>query len=175
MLFSLLLVFLVFGAAEARIGVALSPSGGVYSFPANGGKVQFTIFNTGDEDSIYSLSLSGEGAEFARLPTAQLAIVPGGYESIHLDIGAEVPAVAGTLYPLRISVHSESALTGATADVASQVQLTFSSEPGTKQYSVDLAKAETVSTNRESRPFYLLGLLVMLLAAFYLVKNKDVV
>jgi hypothetical protein len=73
-----IMLVLLAAPALARVGVAIAPATGSYDVPLDGGTVDFTIYNTGDEKAVYSLTASGTSLLSQTRPDST-EIAPGQY------------------------------------------------------------------------------------------------
>jgi hypothetical protein len=73
-----IMLALLAAPALARVGVAIAPATGSYDVPLDGGNVDFTVYNTGDESAVYSLAASGTSLLSQTRPDST-EIAPGQY------------------------------------------------------------------------------------------------
>ena len=73
-----IMLALLAAPALARVGVAIAPATGSYDVPLDGGNIDFTVYNTGDEPAVYSLAASGTSLLSQTRPDSA-EITPGQY------------------------------------------------------------------------------------------------
>ena len=70
----------------AKMGVAISPGAGEFKISESGGNLQFVVFNSGDEDLMFSIKHEGDCAPYVEFDRCDCEIVAGGYETFSARI-----------------------------------------------------------------------------------------
>jgi len=120
---AVLLLLLLFPAL-AGPGVSISPSLGTFTFGRDGGTLQLTVFNPGDEEGAYSFSME-QGSEFATLVKGQEKLMPGTYSILNIKIKPLPTTEYEKAYRLRVSA---SVTSGQTISAVSKLDIIFSAQ-----------------------------------------------
>jgi hypothetical protein len=94
-----IMLALLAAPALARVGVAIAPATGSQDVPLDGGTVDFTVYNTGDESAVYSLSVSGQSLSLQVEP-ASTEIAPGQYATFSVWVELATSLDIGKSYGL---------------------------------------------------------------------------
>lgn len=102
----------------ASIGVAIAPATGFYNFSLGGGEIEFTVYNTGDEDALYLLTIEGNAKNFTYIQPEQAIIKAGSYatfkaivnpdEKVELNKPYTLIVLAKVASPGMVSVSAKS-------------------------------------------------------------------
>jgi len=84
----------------ASTGVAISPATGSYNFTLDGGTIDFTVYNTGGDDSTYTVSLSGTAENFTSFEPERATIKSNSYVVFRVIVDPNKDVKAGETYTL---------------------------------------------------------------------------
>ncbi len=162
----LLVLLLVVGVAEAKAGLAISPSAGVFPFPSQGGSIAFTVYNTGNEEATYRLVIEGDSSIALRAETTE-ALIAGGKSKVFQVFVSPLPQVVWNQpYPIKLAVDMVSTASKSTATASSEVRVTFSSQAGYLDY-------QTTSGQTVSNQLLIVAVVsVILLVIYSLIRTR---
>ncbi|MEM7819146.1 MAG: hypothetical protein QW403_03340 [Candidatus Aenigmatarchaeota archaeon] len=127
-----LLIFLFFPLTFGKIGIGIAPGSGNYNFTLDGGTIDFTVYNTGDSDMVYTLTLSGNASNFTSVEPTQMEIKANSYGVFKATINPTKEVKEGETY---ILIASARALTSGSIGVGAESRITIYFEgPRTKPY-----------------------------------------
>ncbi|MGC8812404.1 MAG: hypothetical protein ACP5O8_02345 [Candidatus Aenigmatarchaeota archaeon] len=128
----ILLFFLLFPPTFAKIGVGIAPASGSYNFTLDGGFISFSVYNTGDSDMTYSLTISGNASNFTTVEPKQLEIKANSYGTFRAIINPTKEVKEGETYTL---IATATALTTGSIGVSAESRITLYFEgPRSKPY-----------------------------------------
>ncbi len=168
------LAALLFAPAQARVGLAISPSSGQYFLNREGGSIDVLVSNYGDENTIFSVRVSDEAAGFATLDKSAAAIAPGESEKFRVNVAPAGPVEYGRAYVLTVVATAQSS-TGAPGLVSGNLKLFFNTEAGKKDYVVSSTAPLTLSPPESvllSRLFTFFAAIVLVGVAYYLIRTR---
>jgi|YelNatPaOPRAMG01_1025707.scaffolds.fasta_scaffold07066_15 hypothetical protein len=127
-----LLFFLLLPRAFAKIGIGIAPASGSYNFTLDGGAIDFTVYNTGDSDMNYTLTISGNASNFTTVEPKQVEIKAKSYGTFRAIINPTKEVKEGETYTL---IAIATALTTGSIGVSAESRITIYFEgPRTKPY-----------------------------------------
>jgi hypothetical protein len=154
-----LFFFLLLPRAFAKIGIGIAPASGSYNFTLDGGTIDFTVYNTGDSDMNYTLTISGNASNFTTVEPKQIEIKANSYGTFKAIINPTKEVKEGETYTL---IAIATALTKGSIGVSAESRITVYFEgPRTKPY-------------EQPYLFYLLlgvGIAIVLLIIFIMYKK----
>ncbi len=128
----------VFGMASASsIGVSISPASGEFNISEDGGYMSVTIFNTGEEETMYNVDVLNFNGKYD-VEDAPISIEPGDYKevAIYLEPSSESTVLEISVYPdVEGNIKSQPSVKGS-YEIYSDADLSFSknvSKKGTVQ------------------------------------------
>jgi len=147
---SFFLFFNLVANGLASVGIAIAPSSGSYKFTLDGGVIDFTVYNSGSEDGIYTIDVSGSAEEFTSTEPLQIPIKSNSYAVFKAIIDPAKEVKPGQAYTLTVTAKMVS--TGNIAiEAKSNVNLLFEGER-TKPY-VEKTTSTTIQTvSPQSKP-----------------------
>lgn len=117
-----LLIFLLFPRTFGKIGIGIAPASGNYNFTLDGGTIDFTVYNTGDSDMVYTLTISGSASNFTSVEPTQMEIKANSYGTFKATINPTKEVKEGETYTL---IASARALTSGSIGVSAESRITL--------------------------------------------------
>lgn len=114
----LLLVLCLFSLAEAKVGMAVSPAGGNWEFSRQGGSLQLTFHNLGDQEIKVKFSVEQEGSKFVTADKTEATIRANDFETLVLTIKPDTSVEFGKQYSLFVYALPVSIAAGQGTSVA---------------------------------------------------------
>lgn len=106
-------LFLLVAAVNAAVGAGVSPADGTYEFNKTGGSFKVAIYNGGDKEMNFAVSISGEAADFARVEQSSSLIPPQGTFFFVIQVSPNLQAQFDKEYTLRLrAVGQPAAVSG---------------------------------------------------------------
>lgn len=162
----MLLLVLLLAAGEAKVGLAVSPSAGVFPFPSQGGSLFFTVYNTGNEEGTFKLTLEGEREIALRSETTETLIGGGKTKTFQVFISPLPEVVWNKPYTVRVAFDMVSTVSRSTATASAEVKVTFSNQVGYLDYT------NTTSQSTSNQLLIVAIVLVLLLIVYSLIRTR---
>ncbi|MEM7825857.1 MAG: hypothetical protein QW412_03300, partial [Candidatus Aenigmatarchaeota archaeon] len=113
-------------------GIGIAPASGSYNFSLDGGIINFTVYNNGDSDIVYTLKLSGNASNFTTVEPSELEIKANSYGKFRVTVNPTLETKEGESYTL---IATAKALTSRNIGVAAESRIIiYFGSPRTKPY-----------------------------------------